>query len=1017
MAALRCSVGAGPAVSLQNPEGQDLIFLRLAVDAVLFGPFGFVENEIVFQNPEERRMEGRFSFSLPVGPAGPAAPSRFAMQIEGRLMEGEVVNRSKAQSVYREILHEARDPALLEQSQGNVFTARVFPIEPRAVVRLILSYAILAPLRGSHRTLVLPLAGLPEIHEFTFAAAVSAFGSTSFGANCSLPGFGQVPGVEDPSSNTIRFVPNSSMKLTPATDAVLDVWELGQSIGAFSVDGGKLVSSFVVGDDTVVSSSFDALRQFAPPVWIVYIDTSASTADASLVRLPLISALLEAMPSSDVQVFAFDIEVVEVRALGPKDSTIGSTVQSALEDRLPLGATDLEMLMEHLEGQTNSSGGHGTVGVLILSDMIATANERAAMKLGQMLTPNPGRVVEIGVMGTKFDSSAGGAIAAAGYGRVVRIPLTSQDLPTVVADAWSEFTRPLGRHATPEVSSGWAWPLAASDLHEGDELIVFSGGGDGLTLDPPWLEIGSGNASATLIAGPIQAASAAFSSMLSREVDRARLELLESERQLSPSAAEARSIEYEMVQLSEQSRVLCPHTALLVLETDEDYARFGIAQDSLSPVLVVTGTGVQLVSRSDMSLPALPDPVPIDPVVVPTPNSSVNESASCDDLNSMVCLENADDGDFALNEETGAVYSDTGTQANSGRSTCPMWLVVVLALLACQTGSNWVDLEEDAEATLANQPSPPEDRLRETATAYAGALWTKRRASELRGFCAGWIAWDPANGLAFEYLGKAAGHLGQARTALRAATSIAEVAPRDSEQLLRASWLALSLDLPDAPAWAQRFAQRSLEERSDNPNVYRALAMSSWHAGDYAAAADAYALGLGAEFHDRYGDVQRVLREEAAIFLRSLEASQQAAPFQSYAEGALKAVDVNEGRGIGLLITMSWLTDANDVDLHVVDPNGEECYYSNPSTSWGLRLYSDQTQGLGPEVVALQGRKPGSYTVGVKYFSAGAMGASRGTVIIRQLSEGVPVGEPTIEVFTLPTGKSGVLPVATVVVK
>lgn len=31
-----------------------------------------------------------------------------------------------------EILHEARDPALLEQSAGNIFTARVFPIEPYA---------------------------------------------------------------------------------------------------------------------------------------------------------------------------------------------------------------------------------------------------------------------------------------------------------------------------------------------------------------------------------------------------------------------------------------------------------------------------------------------------------------------------------------------------------------------------------------------------------------------------------------------------------------------------------------------------------------------------------------------------------------------------------------------------------------------------------------------------------------------------------------------------------------------
>lgn len=34
-----------------------------------------------------------------------------------------------------EILHEARDPALLEQSAGNLFTARVFPIEPHATCR------------------------------------------------------------------------------------------------------------------------------------------------------------------------------------------------------------------------------------------------------------------------------------------------------------------------------------------------------------------------------------------------------------------------------------------------------------------------------------------------------------------------------------------------------------------------------------------------------------------------------------------------------------------------------------------------------------------------------------------------------------------------------------------------------------------------------------------------------------------------------------------------------------------
>lgn len=30
------------------------------------------------------------------------------------------------------------------------------------------------------------------------------------------------------------------------------------------------------------------------------------------------------------------------------------------------------------------------------------------------------------------------------------------------------------------------------------------------------------------------------------------------------------------------------------------------------------------------------------------------------------------------------------------------------------------------------------------------------------------------------------------------------------------------------------------------------------------------------------------------------------------------------GSGITLWIALSWLTDANDVDLHVIDPNGED---------------------------------------------------------------------------------------------
>jgi hypothetical protein len=47
----------------------------------------------------------------------------------------------------------------------------------------------------------------------------------------------------------------------------------------------------------------------------------------------------------------------------------------------------------------------------------------------------------------------------------------------------------------------------------------------------------------------------------------------------------------------------------LVLETDEDYVRFGIPQDRLSPILTVSSTGVQLTERQNLKLGPLPTPL------------------------------------------------------------------------------------------------------------------------------------------------------------------------------------------------------------------------------------------------------------------------------------------------------------------------------------------------------------------------------------------------------------------------
>ena len=73
---------------------------------------------------------------------------------------------------------------------------------------------------------------------------------------------------------------------------------------------------------------------------------------------------------------------------------------------------------------------------------------------------------------------------------------------------------------------------------------------------------------------------------------------------------------------------------------------------------------------------------------------------------------------------------------------------------------------------------------------------------------------------------------------------------------------------------------------------------------------------------------------------------------------------------VDMQVVLNWDTDGTDVDLHVTDPDGEECFYSHRTTKLGGRLDLDDTDGFGPEVFTLAHAKSGSYQVRVKYYSS-----------------------------------------------
>ena len=82
-----------------------------------------------------------------------------------------------------------------------------------------------------------------------------------------------------------------------------------------------------------------------------------------------------------------------------------------------------------------------------------------------------------------------------------------------------------------------------------------------------------------------------------------------------------------------------------------------------------------------------------------------------------------------------------------------------------------------------------------------------------------------------------------------------------------------------------------------------------------------------------------------------------------------------------LRVVMTWDTDNTDMDLHVIEPSGEECYYSHNRTAIGGRLSDDFMQGYGPEEYLVKRGMPGKYAVKSNYFGSREQVLSGGTTV------------------------------------
>jgi len=1004
-------------ISLSDSDGQELTLEELSARTAIHGMLSLTEIELRFRNPKARRIEGRFSCTLPAN----AAISRFAKEVNGTLMEGEVVERLRANQVYEQFLHQMRDPALLEQDQGNRFSARIFPIDPNAPVRIVFSYSQLLPMRDGVRTYSFPLRGLPKVGRLSFRAFVTALAGETGVAS----GFEAGGKDDDDASSAAGRRPPASFAHSTA-----DVYTMNETdftpqrdveIAFHPTASAKRAQTIRAGDFYIASFRPDVrLRDAATPHdWLFFVDTSASAAESQAHRIDALEELITSLPPNDrVQVEAFDQEIASIPNV------------AALRDRLFLGGTDIGALLRRVATEAKE---HPQRAIVIVSDFVPTLGTVDRKELTDLANAIPrASTVDALILGAREDASLARTIVA-GRGRIVRVPFTDS-LDLRAREAAHALQRPAGASFdVADSSAEWVYPQHVDDVQPGDEVIV---AGKVRVATEPHVTLG-GNLTAPSTSS-LDAAT--FTPLLEREAYREYLDYLAAREAGEPSEAVRSALATEQVKISTQQRVVIPRTTMLVLESEWDYQRFGLDRRALAAILTIDATGIARLDRhSNVPVPILAGKNPPPPVSRQQPRSadlevmkSANEAASAPlrdeaKVERDASVEGGVEGRVAggvVGGVVGGVIGGTVTaNAPAVREIAPPPAPIPPPMEQIRP-SQQRRTERQSDAQWARMSRPSKERIdeleekirqnpqdRELYNQLSEALAARDEWSALRHLAIRWQEYDPENAQVYEVLGQADEHLGNAGEAARADASLIEIAPAKTELLQRAAMLlvrAHRASLAEAPL------RRALELRPDRANGYRHLALMLWLDGRIEEAARVLESATHQQFPNWYGNVQRVLHEELGYVYRAWMAKEPSRRQEIAARAHEYNVDLS--RRDALRVTLAWETDANDVDLHLIDPSGSECYYGHKQNPSGIELYEDITQGLGPEVIRGKTVEHGTYHVGVRYFAAGPMGVSRGIcVILRDDGQ----RQPSIEIvpFRLVEGGGEIRHIADVSVK
>ena len=911
-------------VNIQADE-KPVAIASYAVEARVAGAFATVRAAITVSNPNRRPLEGALEFPLPDG----ASVCGYALDINGVMTDGVVVKKEKARVAFEEEVKKGVDPGLVEHVQGNAYRTRVYPIPANGARQIRVDYVtplVFAPNGDAALILAMPRVPLKE-------RSVSI--TVPIGGGIPQPVLGGLGDRRFAQAEAVWRSVTTDTDVTPDADVTVALPAMPERVCA--VERVNDETWFAVSDRP---PALDTAKTSLPKTWRILWDASGSRSaeDVKTAR-----AVIDMLPEEA----CYELVVFRNAVEKPRICATRGELAAAL-DRTPCdGGTDFAALAAFARKNPTENR------TLLFSDGMDVLGE------GEI---DFGENKPIAVMtGATKD---GAALRRLCGGRVIDLAIRTPEQaleeigapsPTLVGVTGDGIANLQG------VGQPARGRVTVLGRLTGDSAEVRLDYGYGRLSKPATIRRADARAGKTLATAW---AASRVNELASRADDHAD----------------------ELLAIGRRYGITSPATSMIVFERLDQWLTHDVEPPASAKELHEKWTArrpseaqrrereerrqksylANLRGEWEARVKWWNDPIPPKPK---PPKSGLFEGlrrltgASARSAETDLSVADEAAGEPLMNvaasgsAPTMARSASGGMRAKSAPAAQPKSAAATIKLTAWDPQTPYLQAIKDAVTALGGGTGANAANVAEVA--YGEYLVQRKKYAASPAFyldCAGYFFGIKANALA-----------------VRVISNLAELRLDDPGMLRTCAWRLREAGEHDA---ALPVLRKVAKLRPEEPHSFRDLAITLEERGRR----DANAADVAEAMANYHKTAFTAWKREGAVWtaivaIEELYALIAWSERQAWPEGkAPKAPEMEEVYrkllDLDVRIALAWDTDNTDVDLHVLEPDGEEAFYRHKRTSTGGFLTHDITTGYGPEEYLKKDAPKGTYKVLANYYGS-----------------------------------------------